>query len=721
MSRRRRGFNPRCESLEKLILLTDLAASSVVGITAFQNNGSGAFTPTTTANGVSQVAGYGDLNGDGLTDIVQVKNDGIDVLLNNGLGTFTNPPANYRVSNPNVVCIAAAVGNFTGHTDGRRDIVVLANNNGGEDFYIFTNQGGSFLQTAFAHFSDAQNSGQNDTGTITVGDFLNNGRDQMVFTTNGSDGGDSGLNFEQVAVGGGATAGSFISLPAGHHAVGATAGDYNKDGNLDLAIEARNDDRPTDPGFITLDLLTGNGTGRFNYTSSLDTPGSLDTGVVGIVHGNFFQEVTAPTAPAVGDSGFEAVPAGSGFVVNPTGSAWTFSSGSGVTGNNSPFTSGNPNAPQGQQVAFVQNTGTITQSVANLAAGNYQISFQAAQRGNYGGFQTLQVLVDGSAVGTITPSGTSYATYTTSIFAVAAGTHTISFVGLTPTTGDSTAFIDNVNLAFAPAATVVDSGFESVSVGSGGGAYVYNPSGSAWTFGPQSGLSGNGSAFTAGSPIAPQGSQVAFLQDHGTISQSIGNFAAGSYQISLLAAQRANYGTSNQSFQVLIDGTVVGTINPTSTSYQSYSTPSFNVTAGTHTLTFQGLTSNASDYTAFIDAVAINQTADNPTPDFQVAVPIVIDSSDGRHLQLQFASVTPTGVWVEGSLIDAGLSDTGNEVTNGNIVAADFNGDGKTDVAFSNGSLLYVLLSDPASNNVLPFVKYDLPTTREDIGVGRFF
>ncbi len=68
-----------------------------------------------------------------------------------------------------------------------------------------------------------------------------------------------------------------------------------------------------------------------------------------------------------------------------------------------------------------------------------------------------------------------------------------------------------------------DPGFEQVQVGAG--QFRYNPTGSAWTFAPQNGNSGsgiaaNGSGFTAGNPAAPQGSQVAFLQATGSISQA---------------------------------------------------------------------------------------------------------------------------------------------------------------------------------------------------------
>jgi hypothetical protein len=118
-------------------------------------------------------------------------------------------------------------------------------------------------------------------------------------------------------------------------------------------------------------------------------------------------------------------------------------------------------------------------------------------------------------------------------------------------------------------------------------------------------VSANGSGFTGGNPNAPEGTQVAFLQGTGSFSQAVAGWAAGSYVISFDAAQRG-YGPSHQDFEVLVDGSVVATFTPSGTSYQSYSTAAFTVTAGSHTIAFQGLDSAGGDNTAFIDAVAIN-------------------------------------------------------------------------------------------------------------------
>lgn len=155
--------------------------------------------------------------------------------------------------------------------------------------------------------------------------------------------------------------------------------------------------------------------------------------------------------PAFSDPGFESPNVGTGtnaFQYNPSGAPWTYSTQSGVAGNGSAFTSGNPNAPQGTQVGFVQFTGTISQTV-NFAAGSYALTIQAAQRAGNASTQTFAVQVDGVTISSFTPSGTSYASYTTVGFTVSAGNHTISFVGLNPNGGDNTALLDVATLLLA--------------------------------------------------------------------------------------------------------------------------------------------------------------------------------------------------------------------------------------------------------------------------------
>jgi hypothetical protein len=57
------------------------------------------------------------------------------------------------------------------------------------------------------------------------------------------------------------------------------------------------------------------------------------------------------------------------------------------------------------------------------------------------------VLIERNVVATLTPSGTSYHSYTKAAFGVTAGTHAISFQGLNSSGGDNTALQDDLTIA----------------------------------------------------------------------------------------------------------------------------------------------------------------------------------------------------------------------------------------------------------------------------------
>jgi hypothetical protein len=207
-------------------------------------------------------------------------------------------------------------------------------------------------------------------------------------------------------------------------------------------------------GNVVLETVGTGDNGTATFTTSFAVAGShvitavFPGGVLSFLASSqsLTEQVNSATT-GLQQGGFETPNVGTGaFAYDPAGSAWTFSGLAGVAGNGSGFTSGNPNAPEGTQVAFLQGTGSFSQSV-NLTAGTYSLSFAAAQRGNFqASSQTFQVLVDGVSVGTFRPAGTGYGALTTGNFAVATGTHTILFVGLNPNGGDNTAFIDNLQL-----------------------------------------------------------------------------------------------------------------------------------------------------------------------------------------------------------------------------------------------------------------------------------
>src|SRR5262249_29624442 len=87
----------------------------------------------------------------------------------------------------------------------------------------------------------------------------------------------------------------------------------------------------------------------------LDSAGGDNTAFVDDV------QVAEQTAAAVSDAGFEAPAVGTGsfgsFQYDPAGTPWAYTGQAGVSGNGSGFTAGNPAAPEGTQVGFLQGTG----------------------------------------------------------------------------------------------------------------------------------------------------------------------------------------------------------------------------------------------------------------------------------------------------------------------------------------------------------------------------
>jgi hypothetical protein len=362
-----------------------------------------------------------------------------------------------------------------------------------------------------------------------------------------------------------------------------------------------------------------------------------------------------PQGTTLRDNGFEFANLGAGkFQYNPTGLPWTFTGTAGISINYSAFTSGNPVAPQGSHVAFLQGKGAISQ-VIGVAAGNYTLSFRAAQRGNQANAQTFQVLIDGTVVGAFNNvTGSAYSAQMTTSFNLAAGNHTITFRGTNLQGGDNTIFFDDVAVN-ALSTTLLDQGFELPVLSTG--VFRYNPTGSPWFFNGTAGVTANGSAFSAGNPSAPQGSNAAFLQGKGSISQVV-FFNNDTYAISFQAAQRGNP-SSAQSFQVLIDGVVVSTFNNVAgSSYRQLMTSSFSVGTGAHTITFQGTNLKGGDNTILLDQVSV-----------QLQETSLTDSGfEGPALAPTTFKYNPTGTsWALSG--NAGLATNGSAFTSGNPAA----------------------------------------------------
>ena len=359
---------------------------------------------------------------------------------------------------------------------------------------------------------------------------------------------------------------------------GTTQSDYDalsrttKTTKQDGSVTAvKYDDTPANPSLISLVCTTATDESGRQRQACTDAFGRLAqvfepnpgaaathaTGSVGISGseqtGNSNVTITVPNA------GFETPVVGAGaFQYGPTGGSWTFVSG--ISGNGSGFTSGNPAAPEGVQVAFLQggSSNSISQSLSGFQAGvSYTVTFRAAQRGNFNqGGQDFDVYLDSTLLATFRPASSSYSTLSTPAFTTTTGSHTLKFQGRNSSGGDNTAFIDAVQLTgiagIADTGTVTISvngtpytynygasdtvstiaagltttinagslatatssanadvvvsgpGFETPSLGTGINAYQYHPGSTGWTFSPGNGADGNG--FTGGAGVAGNGS-----------------------------------------------------------------------------------------------------------------------------------------------------------------------------------------------------------------------
>ncbi|MBZ5524872.1 MAG: hypothetical protein LAP21_21785 [Acidobacteriia bacterium] len=212
-------------------------------------------------------------------------------------------------------------------------------------------------------------------------------------------------------------------------------------------------------------------------------PGAVATTATGSVTISGSEQTGNTTVSiAVANPGFETPALGSGasaYQYHPAGSSWAFGpnsgfdangvivGGSGITGNNSGFTSSNPPAPEGAQVAFLQGgpANFISQSLSGFQAGvNYTVSFLAAQRGNFNaGGQDFDVYIDATLLGTFRPASTSYALLATPAFTTTAGAHTLKFVGRDSAGGNgNAAFLDAVQVTGTVG--TADSGTVSITI-----------------------------------------------------------------------------------------------------------------------------------------------------------------------------------------------------------------------------------------------------------------
>ncbi len=173
-------------------------------------------------------------------------------------------------------------------------------------------------------------------------------------------------------------------------------------------------------------------------------------GATGACMAAMLMSSAAVAGPALLDGSFESFNYTNGeYHYNPTGSAWTFDGGAGVTANNSAW--GFPTAPDGNNVAFLQNDSSISQMLTGLTVGKtYDLDFDIIQRPNYGVNDVNFTVGVGDTVFNESATEASWTHYSVS-FTANSASELLSLNG-TNGNGDNDAGVDNFTLSSADGA-----------------------------------------------------------------------------------------------------------------------------------------------------------------------------------------------------------------------------------------------------------------------------
>ncbi|MBA3943327.1 MAG: VCBS repeat-containing protein [Herpetosiphonaceae bacterium] len=220
----------------------DLVTANQSGsVSVLLNNGTGIFTRTDVPVTAPQAVAVGDFNGDGKLDLVTANyfRSNVSVLLNTGNGTtFTNTTIGLSAQPYGI-----AVGDFNG--DGKLDLVTANPLSNSASVLLNTGSGTSFTRTDVSAGSDSV--------AVAVGD-LNGDSKLDVAITNANDNSVSVL-FNS----GSGTSFTRSDIGVGNFPNSITAADLNNDGKLDLAV--------TESGADSVGLLLNNGSGGFTRTA----------------------------------------------------------------------------------------------------------------------------------------------------------------------------------------------------------------------------------------------------------------------------------------------------------------------------------------------------------------------------------------------------------------------------------------------------------------------
>jgi hypothetical protein len=338
--------------------------------------------------------------------------------------------------------------------------------------------------------------------------------------------------------------------------------------------------------------------------------------------------------PQVANSSFET----DTFTVNPgyCGSngpitGWTSSGATGLNpAGGNPFAN-NGLVPHGMNVAFIQGSGSLSQSISGFEAGKtYRLTYYENARAGYPVPNQevrlgTQILIASHSVAAVESASTytkNYLKRRVEFSVSSSGTYTLIFT--TSGTGDYAVLLDKVCINEVSAPYVENGGFETNTFTVYPGYVGSNGPITGWTSSGCTGLNPTGS----NNPFAdngkkPEGNNVGFIQYAGSLSQTINGFEAG-VKYRLTYYENARIATMQPTLQVTLGSQ---TLVPLHTIWAvddygiyglDYRKVMIDFTVpndGAYTLTFAA--GNSQDSATLIDKVSIKEIND----------PCVINSS----------------------------------------------------------------------------------------------
>ncbi len=206
-------------------------------------------TPKTISNLKVSTFATGDFNGDGLADLAVGTNAGLNIFLGKKGGGFTQGAQYSFTGGP----ASIAVGDVNG--DGKLDLVTVRGVAGAS---VWMGNGDGTFQTAVSYNT------LNGPLRVAVGDFNGDGKPDVIVAADSGGGGNGGLSL--LLNRGDGTFGRAINFGNALSPFSLAAGDFNHDGKLDLVVGNE----------FGVNLLLGNGDGTFQNPTFYEVGANVD-------------------------------------------------------------------------------------------------------------------------------------------------------------------------------------------------------------------------------------------------------------------------------------------------------------------------------------------------------------------------------------------------------------------------------------------------------------